>query len=96
MTNYTGTLYLDAADHECPAVYELDVIWMQGEPYVNSVRLDEWTFGGRRQTRETAVALIGDGEVQRQEGEAVEAWLPTAERDRDDDRADSRMWLAAE
>ena len=37
MTHYTGTLYLEAADCECEAVYELDVIWCQGKPYVSSV-----------------------------------------------------------
>ena len=92
MTRYTGTLYLDAADLECPAVYEIADYWVQGEPQVAAVDLISWTFDGRLQTRETAVLLIGDGEVQRQEGEAVEAWLDTAERDMADARADSRAW----
>ena len=98
MTHYTGTLCLDAPEgyNECPAVYDLDVIWCQGEPYVSSVQLLSWTFDGRQQTRDTAVALIGDGEVQRQEADACEAGLDTARRDMLDARADMRADMAAE
>ncbi len=98
MTHHTGTLCLDAPEgyNECPAVYELGVSWVMGEPIVVAVDLISWTFDGRQQTRDTAVALIGDAEVQRQESEAVEAWLDTALRDMADARADSREWIAAE
>lgn len=94
MTFYTGTLYLDAAGCECEAVYELDDVWSQGEPTVSSVSLISWKFGDFWQERDTALMLLGAGEVERQEGEAVEAWLDTAIRDMADNRADSRSWAA--
>ena len=100
MTHYTGTLCLDAHEGycECEAVYEIADIWSQGEPFAAGVDLISWTFDGRQQTRATAVALIGDGEVQRQEADACEAWLDTARRDMLDARADDRAanWIAAE
>lgn len=98
MTHHTGTLYLDAPEGycECPATYELAVCWVMGDPVITAVNLLSWTFDGRQQTRDTAVALIGDGEVQRQEADACEAWLETAHRDMIDERADMRADMAAE
>lgn len=100
MTHYTGTLCLDAHEGcvDAPAVYEIDAIWSQGDVYPMSVVLLSWTFDGRQQTRNTAVALIGADEVERQEAHACKAWCETAIRDMLDARADDRAaeWIAAE
>lgn len=110
MDYHTGTLTLDASEGyiEAEALFEIDALWsrhrdrygMRSIQWVNSITLDSWTFNGRKQTRETAVALLGEDEVERQEDLALADWRATAEQDDADEYADQmrdmRMYLAAE
>lgn len=110
MDYHTATLTLDVSEgySECEAVFEIDAIWsrhrdhhgMRRVDYVNGCTLESWTFDGRQQTRATAVALIGEAEVERQEDLARTSWLETAEQDDADEYADfkrdQRMDYAAE
>lgn len=97
MTDYhSGSLTLDAPEgySECEARYEIDASWSRRRNglrqvlHVSGIQLDEWTFDGRRQTRATAVALLGEAEVERQEDIALIAWRETAERDDADSYGD--------
>lgn len=98
MTQHIGTLTLDGREGyvEAPAIYDLAATWVQGDVIVTGCRLASWIFDGRQQTRETAVALIGEDAVVEHEARAARDWKATARRDMADDRADSRHWLAAE
>ncbi|MDT1061166.1 hypothetical protein RM190_04795 [Paracoccus sp. CPCC 101403] len=110
MDYHTATLTLDVAEgySECEATFEVDALWsrhrdrhgMRRVDHVNGVSLESWTFDGRQQNRATAVALIGEAEVERQEDLARTAWLETAEQDDADGYADyqrdQRVAYAAE
>lgn len=107
---HTGTLTMDAAEGyvEAEALFKIDAFWsrhrdrygMRSIQWVNNISLDSWTFDGRKQTRETAVALLGEDEVARQEDLALIEWRQTAEQDDADEYADQmrdlRHDLAAE
>lgn len=106
MDYYTGTLEadVDGGVIDAEALYEIDAIWsrhrdrygMRRVEYVNSIALESWIFGARQQTRATAVALLGEAEVERQEELALMAWRETAEQDEADDWADYCHDVAAE
>lgn len=71
------TLTLDAPEgySECPATYSIGTQWDNGRLLRwDACTLDEWAFNGRKQTRATAVALLGEDEVRRQEELAGERW----------------------
>lgn len=98
MTDYhSGNLTLDAAEgySECEARFEIEASWSSRNHrgvrqvlHISGVSLDEWTFDGRRQTRATAIALLGEAEVERQEDLALIAWRETAEQDDADSYGD--------
>lgn len=111
MTDYhSGNLTLDVPEgySECEARYEIEASWSHrnGRGYrqvlhISGVSLDEWTFNGRRQTRDTAVELLGEAEVERQEDLALIEWRETAEQDDADsygdyarDRREEMRWAA--
>lgn len=75
--SHTGTLTLDAPEgySDCPATYTITTGWDHTRLVEwNGCALDEWTFGGRKQTRDTAVDLLGHDEVSRQERIAGDEW----------------------
>lgn len=96
MDYHRSTLTLDASEGliEADAIYSIDVVWgprrkgVRSVWHVNDCTLDEWTFDGRKQSRATACALVGEDEVERQEQLALEAWLETAVQDDADGYAD--------
>ncbi|MCV2449393.1 hypothetical protein [Paracoccus sp. DMF] len=106
MDYYTGTLEADVPGGviDAEAVYEIDAAWSRNRDrygmrqilHINDFCLESWTFDGRQQTRATAVALLGEAEVERQEEFALEAWRSTAEQDDADGWADYRHDMAAE
>lgn len=110
MDYHPFTLTLDAPEGyvEAEATLEIDAAWssrrdrygMRSILHVNEFSLSEWTFDGRKQTRETAVALIGAASVEMQEQLALDAWRSTAEQDDAEEYADYardlRMDMAAE
>lgn len=110
MSDYhDGTLTIDEAEAciEAAATYEIAACWSPRDrrgyrrvDYVSDVRMTGWVFGGRRQTRETAVALAGEDAVSAAEWIAVEKWLETASRNDADDYGDwayeQRRDMAAE
>lgn len=87
---------------DAEAIYRIDAAWgprhhgIRSIWHVNDCTLDEWTFDGRKQSRATACALLGEEEVERQEELACEAWLQTAVQDDADGWADYRHDMAAE
>lgn len=109
MDYHTGTIVLDKDEGmiEAEAVYEIDALWSRRDHrgwrsvvYVNSVTLISWTYGSRKQNRETAVALAGDDWIQRMEEIAGTEWRETAEQDDADNYGDflrdQRSDIAAE
>lgn len=83
-THY-GTLTLDAVEGyvEAEAIFQITTSyddagiirgrgWRSGE--CHACRIEEWTFNGLTQTRETAIALLGEDEVKRQEAAAGADW----------------------
>ena len=70
-------LTLDAAEGyaECAATYQMTVEYSRGRVVdLISATLTDWIFNGRHQTRATAVALLGDEEVERQEELTAAQW----------------------
>ena len=106
MDYHTGTLVadVDGGMLDAKATYEIDALWssrrdrhgMRQILHINSVTLESWLFDGRQQTRATAVALLGEDEVERQEELALIEWRETAEQDDADGYADYRHDMADE
>lgn len=110
MTDYhTGSICLDEAEGliEAEAIFEIEASWssrrrngFRSIDYVSGVRLLSWTYGARKQTRETAVALAGEAWVEAQEDHALTEWRRSAEQDEADNYGDfayeQRRDMAAE
>ncbi|MTH66730.1 hypothetical protein [Paracoccus shanxieyensis] len=106
MNYHTDTLTLDASEGlvEAEAIFAIDAAWSSHRnargyrsiDWISSCELESWTFDGRKQTRATAVALIGEAEVERQENLAMYSWRETASQDEADEYADYRHGMAAE
>ena len=73
-TSADGELDLDHGD-PCPAEYMITVEEYRGR-FIDLLgcKLERWTFGERNLDRATAVILIGDGEVCRQEQVFAALW----------------------
>ena len=74
---HEATLTLDAPEGyaECAATYQMAVTYRRGR--VDDLRraeLTDWIFNGRHQSRATAVALLGQSEVTRQEELTASQW----------------------
>lgn len=104
MDYHRGTIEadVDGGVIDAEAIYRIDAVWgprnrgVRSIWHVNDCTLDEWTFDGRKQTRATLCALLGEDEVERQEQLALEAWLETAVENDASDWADYRYDMAAE
>ena len=83
---FDATLVIDLGDAgclECPAVYSVDAEWHGGSlDDWSSYRLEHFTLGDWRCTREIAVLALGDDAVAAQERGAAELWAETAEQQR--------------
>ncbi|WP_353144915.1 hypothetical protein [Paracoccus sp. (in: a-proteobacteria)] len=103
---HDGTMTLDTAEGyiEAPARFEVDADWSRNRnrwgyktvEQVNACNLTAWNLGAATLPRETAVAILGESEVERQEDLAAEAWEQTAVSDEADGYADWRHDMAAE
>lgn len=104
MDYHRGTLeaYTSGGVIDAEATYSIDAVWgprqrgIRSLWHVNDCTLDCWIFDGRKQSRATAVALLGEEEVARQEDLACEKWMETAAQDDADGWGDYRYGLAAE
>lgn len=97
MDYHNGSLTLDEMEGaiEAEAIFEIDATWsrrsrngMRSVDHVAGVNLLQWTFGGRKQDRETAVKLAGEEWVAHQEDLALTQWQETAEQDDADSYGD--------
>lgn len=96
---HRDTLTMDVAEGytECEAIYRISASWgarRRGGSRellaAHDCTLDGWFFGGRPQSRATAVALLGEAEVDRQEEAACIRWMEDAEADDADEWADDK------
>lgn len=92
MINFAHTLYDPAEDFAWDATYEVEVVWVDGEPFPAKVTLVEWIHGDERKTKAAAVELYGADWIENQEAGACEAWSESHLDDTLDQIAD----LAAE
>lgn len=97
MDYHSGSQTLDEMEGaiEAEALFEIDATWsrrgrngFRTVEHVAGVNLLQWTYGGRKQTRETAIALAGPGWIEKQEEIALTAWRGTAEQDDADSYGD--------
>lgn len=100
MTDFTALLYieLDGLTIDTEANFAIDAEWDGRHLIEAKATLLTWRCDDRDLPRARLVkllnALVIDGEKRALaiEGEAVEAWLDTAECDVHDNHADSRTW----
>lgn len=106
---HTGSLIIDAPEGyiEAEATFTIAACWSRRNSrgyrtvdYVSDAELESWIFNGRKQTRETAVALMGEDAVQQSEQFSVEEWRETATQNDADEYGDwkyeQRRDIAAE
>lgn len=102
--DHAGQLTIDAPEgySECVAVYRVYATWSarnrKGYRTIEDAHctLKHWTFNGRPQTRSTAIALMGEKEVQRQEDLALSAWEEKAPQEDAEGWADYQSDLKAD
>ena len=105
MNYHSATLVIEGPEGliEAEATFAIDAAWSshrnargyRSVDWINSCELSEWVFDGRKQTRETAVALAGEAEIERQENLAMIEWRETASQNEADEYADYRYGMAA-